>query len=131
MEKLYCTVTSTLRTSSWPGRISVSATQWVWSSLVIDWIDASKGAPLSDVARTSILLTERNPERMTILNRIVFYLRDKFCQTYLNRYFQLRPEGRELLDAWVVCMAAARLWEGISDFEQHLISKVENGLTRL
>ena len=100
-------------------------------ALVIDWIDASKGAPLSDVARTSILLTERSPEKMTLLNRIIYSLRDSFNRNYLKRYFQLRPEDRELFDAWKVCMAAARIWEGIADREGDLIEMVESGLARL
>jgi uncharacterized protein (TIGR02172 family) len=100
-------------------------------ALVIDWIDASKGPPLADVARTSILLTGRNPERMTILNRMVYYLRDQFCQTYLKRYFQLRPQGRQQLAMWRIPVAAARLWENIPEYEGQLVEIVESGLAKL
>jgi aminoglycoside phosphotransferase (APT) family kinase protein len=100
-------------------------------ALVIDWIDASKGAPLADVARTSILLTERRSGRVPLSERIFGSLRDWFGRVYLERYFQLRPEERESLDRWRVVMAAARLWEGIPEFEQHLLGIVESGLVRL
>ncbi|MBN2500528.1 MAG: phosphotransferase [Anaerolineales bacterium] len=110
-----------------PGNIILSG----GDALVIDWIDASKGPPLADVARTYILLTSKKSKRVTLFGRIVLFLRDSFQRTYLKRYFQLRPAGHELLDAWVVCMAAARIWEGIADREGDLIEMVESGLAKL
>ena len=90
---------------------------------VIDWMDATRGNPLADVARTSILIlgaaaTNQTPNLwMKILVR-------GFHWIYLRRYFQLRPGGEAEYRRWLPVVAAARLSEQIPELEQWLIANV-------
>jgi Ser/Thr protein kinase RdoA (MazF antagonist) len=89
---------------------------------IIDWIDASRGNPLADVARTSILLlgavsTFPNPFlRMTI---------SWFHAVYLKRYFSLHKSGEAEYQLWLPIVAGARLSEGISELEPWLLEQAQ------
>ena len=70
--------------------------------VIIDWSAATRGHPLGDVARTSHLfevaeLPDDSPRFILWLFRIT---RAALHQTYLKRYFQLRPARRSDLEAW-------------------------------
>jgi Ser/Thr protein kinase RdoA (MazF antagonist) len=89
---------------------------------IIDWIDASRGNPLADVARTTILTLGathsapwHTPARQ-VLVRI-------FHRAYLRHYFRLRPLGRKEYRYWVPITAAARLSESIAEEEAWLVGQ--------
>jgi uncharacterized protein (TIGR02172 family) len=88
---------------------------------IIDWENACTGSPLADVARSLLLLevypfyTEAGPGRDSILEILV-----TFRQTYLDEYIALTGARRDLIDAWRVPVAAARLQEGIEIEEEFL-----------
>jgi len=91
---------------------------------VIDWIDASRGNPLADVARTSVILLGAaagsqvaNP-MFKILVRILHY-------AYLKHYFQLRPGGEEEYRRWLPIVAGARLSENIPELEEWLVAQAK------
>jgi aminoglycoside phosphotransferase (APT) family kinase protein len=94
---------------------------------IIDWIDATKGNPLADVARSSILIMGaiasnqvRNPlEKMAV--RLVH-------TEYIHRYFKLRPGGEDEYHHWLPVVAAARLSENIPEVEKWLIAQVERSI---
>jgi len=94
--------------------------------VVIDWIDATLGNPLADVARTTVLaegelaLAQKSP----FLSRIGLWLAHR---EYARRYFRARPGAREEYLRWRPLVAAARLSEGIVELEGWLQAQVEAG----
>ena len=87
---------------------------------VIDWIDASRGNPLADVARTSIILLGAiNSEQ--IPNPILKIFVGLFHTIYLRKYFRLRRGGWDEYRRWLPIVAGARLNEGIQELETWLV----------
>jgi Ser/Thr protein kinase RdoA (MazF antagonist) len=93
--------------------------------VVIDWIDASRGNPLADVARATIILLGaaesgqiRNPFEKAFIR--------VFHSAYLNQYFHLRPGGEEEYHRWLPIVAAVRLSEGIKEIESWLIQQAKS-----
>lgn len=100
------------------GNIMLSETEPV----IIDWIDASTGSPLADVARTSILaqgMAEIEPQ-FSRYQRLGLHLMHII---YLCRYFQLRPSGQDEYRRWLPIVAAARLDENIPGWESYLLAQ--------
>jgi Ser/Thr protein kinase RdoA (MazF antagonist) len=94
--------------------------------VVIDWVDVARGHPLSDVARTLLLLRmapsyATNPAQCLIVRVGAAQL----AAAYLHRYRQLRPAPRSEIAAWTLPVAAARLDEGVTIEEPHLLRLVE------
>jgi Ser/Thr protein kinase RdoA (MazF antagonist) len=101
-----------------PGNILLSP----HGPVIIDWIDASRGSPTLDVARSTLLfggvhLPADFPGAES-LNLIL----DKFYQAYIERYFKLRELDPEELERWLPVVAAARLDENIYYDEDRLLS---------
>lgn len=88
----------------------------------IDWIDASRGNPLADVARTSIILRGAIEGRQ-IPNTFLKLFVKSFHSIYLDHYFRLRPGGEEEYRRWLPIVAAARLDEGIQELEPWLMEQ--------
>lgn len=61
--------------------------------VVIDWIDATRGNPLADLARSSILALGAAATTQTSSTIEKLFVR-LFHTVYLRRYFALRPGGR-------------------------------------
>jgi Ser/Thr protein kinase RdoA (MazF antagonist) len=91
---------------------------------VIDWIDASRGNPLADVARTSIIFLGSLGSGQ-VPNPIVRALVRAFHSAYLKEYFRLRPGGEDEYRLWLPIVAAARLSEGIQELEKWLLEQAE------
>jgi len=89
---------------------------------VIDWIDASCGNPLADVARTSII-TLGAVATPQIPNPMLKVFINIFHSAYLREYFRLRPQGREEYHRWLPIVAGARLSENIPELERWLIQQ--------
>ena len=90
--------------------------------VVIDWIDATRGNPLADLARTSILAlgsaaTAQVPQKAMKASLRLFHA------LYLRRYFRLRPGGYAEYRRWLPVVAAARLSENIPELEQWLVTQ--------
>ena len=99
-----------------PGNILLSQPKPV----IIDWIDASIGSPLADVARTSImLLGSAATESPMFLRKGIQILHT----IYLRRYFQLRPGGYDEYRRWLPIVAAGRLNEGIDEQDDWLLAQ--------
>jgi Ser/Thr protein kinase RdoA (MazF antagonist) len=97
----------------------------------IDWVDAARGNPLADIARTVILmrfasLPKHLPRQVADeLNR----QRHRFLDAYLHTYEVLRPFSPFELQTWSYVVAAARLDERLDDEEtSKLLSVVGTGL---
>jgi len=94
------------------------------SGFVIDWGDTTRGNPLADVARTSIIMlglvyTRQFPNPGL---RIVSWI---FHATYLQNYFHLRPDGKDEYRCWLPIVAGARLSENIPELETWLLKQAE------
>ena len=89
---------------------------------IIDWIDASRGNPLADVARTSIILRGAI-EGKQIPNAFLKWFVKSFHSIYLDHYFRLRPGGEEEYRRWLPIVAAARMDEGIQELEPWLMEQ--------
>lgn len=87
---------------------------------IIDWIDASSGNPLADVARTSVILLgalATKQIRSPLVRSFVWL----FHTAYLNQYFRLRPNGWDEYRRWLPIVAGARLRENIPELETWLV----------
>ncbi|MFN2167163.1 MAG: hypothetical protein ACK2U9_12985, partial [Anaerolineae bacterium] len=95
--------------------------------VVIDWIDATLGRPLADVARSSVIVLGilAPGSGATWMERIMVRWHHRI---YLRHYFRLRPGGEEEYRAWRPIVAAARMSEGITQLQGWLGSQVEKGL---
>jgi uncharacterized protein (TIGR02172 family) len=100
--------------------------------VIIDWMDATRGNPVSDVARTSLLLSKGAlPPGTAVLARwVIGTIREWFHKIYLRQYFQLSLGDQEQLTTWQPVIAAARLWENITEEKEQLVTQVEAGLSR-
>lgn len=88
-------------------------------AMVIDWIDASKGNPLADVARTSVLALGAASTFNAGMNLFI----KLFHAAYLKEYFRLNGSGKEEYQQWIPIVAGARLSENIPELETWLIEQ--------
>ena len=91
---------------------------------IIDWMDASRGNPLADVARTSVIFVGA-AESAEIRNLAAKILVKLFHSIYLKQYFRRRPGGQEEHRRWLPIVAAARLNEGIKEQEAWLLQQAK------
>jgi uncharacterized protein (TIGR02172 family) len=101
-----------------PGNILLTAQ----GPVIIDWIDASRGSPVLDVARSSLLFgRSRIPSSIpgAWLLRILQYW---FHLIYQRRYFHLNSIDQKQLEKWMPVVAAGRLDEHIDYDEDRLLS---------
>ena len=101
-----------------PGNIVLTSS----GPVVIDWIDASHGSAIMDVARSTLLMGGGALPPGTPLKWLVRLLRGWSYKIYLRRYFQLTTADRNQLSHWVPVAAAARLDENIHDDEDRLLA---------
>jgi tRNA A-37 threonylcarbamoyl transferase component Bud32 len=90
--------------------------------VIIDWEPATKGDPLSDVARTWLLLNYSNKTLPFPFNSVVKFVRILFQSEYLKHYSKLRPISPQVLEQWKIPIVAARLSEIIAAEEPRLLS---------
>ncbi|MCU0488810.1 MAG: phosphotransferase [Anaerolineales bacterium] len=105
-----------------PGNILITSQ----GEIIIDWIDASSGNPLADLARSTIIaLGAVDCQIQGPLQRVFVRI---FHTAYVRHYFRLRPGGKREYDRWLPIVAAARLSENIAELEGWLIARTEAGL---
>lgn len=101
-----------------PGNILLTPSR----AVVIDWIDASLGNPLADVARTSVIALGAAASSQVPKRAMKVFVR-LFHAVYLRHYFRLRPGGEDEYRRWLPVVAAARLSENIPELEAWLIGQ--------
>jgi tRNA A-37 threonylcarbamoyl transferase component Bud32 len=106
-----------------PGNILVTPQ----GEVIIDWIDATRGNPLSDLARSTILIRGA-AESSQIGNIFAKALVQTIHDEYIRHYFKLRPGGEQEYKRWLPIVAAARLSENIPELEKWLIFQADMGL---
>jgi len=94
---------------------------------IIDWANATRGAPQADVARTLLLLKQADPLPGTpLMSRTLMAAgRSAFAGVFARTYRRSTPEPLRHLDAWTVVHAAARLAEGITAETARLVGILE------
>jgi Ser/Thr protein kinase RdoA (MazF antagonist) len=92
--------------------------------IIIDWTDATRGNPLSDLARTTILICGA-AETSQIGNILEKAFIKTFHAEYIRHYFKLHPGGEQEYRRWLPIVAAARLSENIPELEKWLIVQAE------
>jgi len=95
--------------------------------LIIDWIDATLGHPLADVARTTVIGTFGVPPEEKF-GRLLFR---QMVRGYLRRYFRFSPCERKELDAWLLPVAAGRLSEDILHEREPILAYVSKLMGKL
>jgi aminoglycoside phosphotransferase (APT) family kinase protein len=97
--------------------------------VVIDWMTAARGNPLTDVARTVLLMRMGPP--LAGLKRWGFDLLARaFLFWYVRRYAELRVFDQSELAAWLPVVAAARFSENIEWEQQRLFGIINAGMAR-
>ncbi len=88
--------------------------------VIIDWVDATQGSPLVDVARTVLLLrfSELPPSMNEHHRKKITEICHLFCEVYLEHYAHIQSISRKAIARWELSAAAARLSEGISNDEK-------------
>ena len=104
-----------------PGNVLVSGKEVT----IIDWIDASRGNPLADLARTSIILLGIAATRQASNQFLKIFVK-LFHSAYLKEYFRLRPGGEAEYQRWLAVVAGARLSENIPELEAWLIRRASS-----
>jgi thiamine kinase len=105
-----------------PNNIFLTTTR----AVVIDWMDASLGHPLADVARTKTIL-----EGLTVVEPSSANTLNAFITIYLNHYFTVYPGSPSDLELWQPFVAAVRLSEGHHELQAWLLERVNKGLTHM
>jgi uncharacterized protein (TIGR02172 family) len=109
-----------------PGNIIMTES----GSVIIDWIDAGRGNPLADIARTHFLLTSALPPEDDSLPLFFAITRKLLGRLYLRNYPLYPSEKQVELRAWKLVIAAARIAEEVPGEEKMLIKVVQKELKR-
>lgn len=105
-----------------PGNIVMTADE----PMIIDWVDATIGNPVADVARTSVVLLGHI--KSTGVDESATDGLSAFHRTYVEEYMATVPERKPEYERWLVVIAAARLSEEIAAERDWLLSTVREGL---
>jgi uncharacterized protein (TIGR02172 family) len=83
--------------------------------VIIDWMDATHGHPLADVARLLLLLRLAGLPPRQPARRLHQAFRAWVWAIYFRRYCQLQTVDHALLTRWQIPVLAARLAENVDD----------------
>jgi thiamine kinase-like enzyme len=94
--------------------------------VIIDWVDATQGSPLVDVARTTLMLRVGGlpPSTDELRRQKITEMRHLFYEAYLEHYTRIQSISREAIARWELTVAAARLSEGIGNDEKVELLKI-------
>jgi aminoglycoside phosphotransferase (APT) family kinase protein len=106
-----------------PGNVLVAADRVA----VIDWANATRGAPEADHARTMLLLRWADPLPGTRLasRALMAAGRSVFAHGYARAYRAGSPQPVPQVDSWLIVNVAARLGEGIEVEQATLIGLLD------
>jgi hypothetical protein len=93
--------------------------------VIIDWVSASSGHPLADVARTELLLQMGEPPPSQKNRWLLTSARALVRRAYIRRYLRLHPADARDLAVWRFLIAVARLSEGIVEERDKLLRLIE------
>jgi aminoglycoside phosphotransferase (APT) family kinase protein len=91
--------------------------------VILDWVEATCGHPLADVARTTLMMRHATIPPHVSGRQLIEAGRRLWYQVYLRRYCQLQAVTPQQIDAWLLPVAAARLNDGIPE-EAEMLSRL-------
>ncbi|MDR3595548.1 aminoglycoside phosphotransferase family protein [Clostridium sp.] len=96
--------------------------------VVIDWMTATKGNPLADIARTSVIFKYAYiPEDKSVIEKkVINIIRNKFYSEYIKQYLQISNNTIEEIEQWELPIAAARLTEWLPENEKQVLLNYVN-----
>jgi thiamine kinase len=94
--------------------------------VVIDWLDASRGDPAADIARTSWLLSGAAIEPGTPRRGLLTTFVGLFRRRYLRVYHRTTGLDRASVARWRLPVLAARLSEGVEHETERLVAEVRS-----
>jgi uncharacterized protein (TIGR02172 family) len=87
--------------------------------VIIDWMTATQGNPLTDIARTSIMFKFGvAPDKTYLEKQIINFIRNRFYLEYIKHYIKLTGVKIEQVEQWELPVAAARLTEWLPKDEK-------------
>jgi Ser/Thr protein kinase RdoA (MazF antagonist) len=89
--------------------------------VLIDWVDATAGHPLGDVARTIVLIRYGRLPSRALRRWWTRLRRSLFLRAYLHSYSRRNPLRRGDLRRWLPVVAAARLSEAIEGEDKRIL----------
>jgi aminoglycoside phosphotransferase (APT) family kinase protein len=95
--------------------------------VVIDWVDATRGHPLADVARTLVILRLGRPQ-IRVPRLVIAAVRYALVGVYQRRYASRSPVDWAEVRRWLAVVAAARLCEGVPGERERLLTLVRAAL---
>ncbi len=109
-----------------PDNILVSAKE----ATVIDWFNAYSGNPLSDVARTCLIIRSPFMPQGTpaIIIKFSKIIKHMIYSVYLKEYIKLASVNVKDVNAWILPMAAARLRDKIPGEKKWLLDIIDREL---
>jgi uncharacterized protein (TIGR02172 family) len=101
-----------------PGNIIVTGE----GNFILDWIDASSGHYLADVAKSLVLILAWLPDQLRRMGSEVSSGEiERFYRSYRSHAFISTPENEELVDRWMLPVAVARLCQAVPGEEDRLL----------
>ena len=99
---------------------------------VLDWTNAYKGNPLSDVAKTSLILSSPFiPDEITGLARFfIKIIKRKLKKSYINEYLKLSKYSKTDLNLWTLPMAVVRLGDNIPAEKEWLMDIIKDEINK-
>jgi len=103
------------------------------NAIIIDWMTSTKGNPLADVARTSIMLKFGDVSgKSRIEKKLIDLFRKKLYLEYIKEYINISKVNINQIKKWELPIAAARLIEWLPENEKrNLLSFVISELKKL
>ncbi|MDO6684501.1 MULTISPECIES: phosphotransferase [unclassified Agarivorans] len=83
--------------------------------VTIDWVDATQGQPISDVARTVLLISTSQIAGSQVEQQAYQLKKQQFLAAYQQHYHQLCSTNNHQLSTWTPIVAAERLSEKLPD----------------
>jgi uncharacterized protein (TIGR02172 family) len=96
--------------------------------VIIDWMTATKGSAVGDVARTSVLLRVGKSPVGPIAQRVLDIIGSAFHSTYIKTYVQIRPEQQQQIRIWQIAMAASHLGVSVPEERAGLLNIIYTGI---
>lgn len=97
-------------------------------TVIIDWVDAVRGHPMGDSARTHFLIAQSGAPPNTLLERVMQLSRMIFYRTYIRNYIRLSGVSLSELEAWKLPVYAGRLSEGIKEERPGILAFIRRKL---
>lgn len=91
--------------------------------VIIDWMTATKGNPLADIARTSVIFKHAfiPEDKSFIEKKIINSIRNKAYLGYIQHYLKISNNSIEEIEKWELPVAAARLIEWLPENEKQIL----------